>query len=122
MPDLADAARTDRRFLVRAVRHLAGEVGIRQLLDIGTGLPTANNTHEVAQATAPECRIVYVDNAPLIMAYVRALLGSSPQGSTDKFMPICAILNYPSGSRLDSRLQPTGRAYAAGYSKPHHGQ
>lgn len=83
MPDLADAARADREFLVRVVRHLAGEVGIRQFLDIGTGLPTANNTHEVAQAMAPECRIVYVDNDPLIMAYARALLSSSPQGATD---------------------------------------
>lgn len=83
MPDLADAARADRDFLVRVVRHLAGEVGIRQFLDIGTGLPTANNTHDVAQATAPECRIVYVDNDPLIMTYARALLSSTPQGRTD---------------------------------------
>ncbi|MGH3923354.1 MAG: SAM-dependent methyltransferase, partial [Pseudonocardiaceae bacterium] len=68
LPDIADIARADRAFLVRAVRYLAGEAGIRQFLDIGTGLPTANNTHEVAQATARECRIVYVDNDPLIMA------------------------------------------------------
>lgn len=83
MPDLADAARADRGFLVRAVRHLAGEMEIRQFLDIGTGVPTANNTHEIAQATAPECRIVYVDNDPLILAYARALLTSTPQGATD---------------------------------------
>jgi hypothetical protein len=65
MPDLVDSARADRAFLGRAVRYLAGEAGIRQFLDIGTGLPTANNTHEVAQAVAPESRIVYVDNDPI---------------------------------------------------------
>ncbi len=83
MPGLAVGARAVRGFLVRAVRHLAGEVGIRQFLDIGTGLPTANNTHEVAQAVAPECRIVYVDNDPLVLVHARALLTSSPQGVTD---------------------------------------
>lgn len=77
------SARAVRGFLVRAVRHLADEVGIRQFLDIGTGLPTASNTHEVAQMTAPECRIVYVDNDPLIMAHARALLTSTPTGVTD---------------------------------------
>jgi hypothetical protein len=81
-PDLPAAARADRGFLVRAVRYLAGEVGIRQFLDIGTGLPTANNTHQVAQVTVPECRIVYVDNDPLVLAHARALLTSTPQGAT----------------------------------------
>lgn len=81
-PHLRDAARADRGFLVRAVRHLAGEVRIRQFLDVGTGLPTANNTHQVAQATAPTCRIVYVDNDPLVLAHARALLTSTPQGET----------------------------------------
>jgi len=83
LPDIVHAARAQRFFLVRAVRYLAGQAGIRQFLDIGTGLPTANNTHEVAQAVAPECRIVYVDNDPLIMAHARALLTSTPQGATD---------------------------------------
>jgi O-methyltransferase involved in polyketide biosynthesis len=83
LPDIVDAARAQRGFLVRAVRYLAGEAGIRQFLDIGTGLPTAGNTHEVAQASAPECRIVYVDNDPLIMAHARALLTSTPEGATD---------------------------------------
>ncbi len=83
MPGLAVGARAVRAFLVRAVRYLAGEVGIRQFLDIGTGLPTANNTHEVAQAVAPECRIVYVDTAPLVLVHARALLTSSPEGVTD---------------------------------------
>jgi hypothetical protein len=82
-PDLRDAARADRGFLARAVRYLVGEAGIRQLLDIGTGLPTVNNTHQVAQATAPECRIVYVDNDPLVLVHARALLTSTPEGITD---------------------------------------
>lgn len=82
-PDLREAARADRGFLVRAVRQLAGEAGIRQFLDIGTGLPTAGNTHEVAQATAPQCRIVYVDNDPLVLVHARALLTSTPEGATD---------------------------------------
>lgn len=83
LPEIVDAARAQRGFLVRAVRYLVGEAGIRQLLDIGTGLPTANNTHEVAQATVAECRIVYVDNDPLIMVHARALLTSTPEGTTD---------------------------------------
>jgi O-methyltransferase involved in polyketide biosynthesis len=83
MPSLVEAARADRAFLVRAVRYLAGEAGIRQFLDIGTGLPTANNTHEVAQRIAPDCRIVYVDNDPLVLVHARALLTSTPEGATD---------------------------------------
>jgi len=83
MPDIVDDARAVRAFLVRVVRYLVGEAGIRQFLDIGTGLPTANNTHEVAQASDPQCRIVYVDNDPLIMAHARALLTSTPEGHTD---------------------------------------
>lgn len=82
-PNLADAARADRGFLARAVRYLTVEAGIRQFLDIGTGLPTANNTHEVAQAAAPSCRIVYVDNDPLVLVHARALLTSTPEGATD---------------------------------------
>lgn len=82
-PDLLDAARADRGFLVRVVRYLVKEAGIRQLLDIGTGLPTVNNTHQVAQATAPECRIVYVDNDPMVLVHARALLTSSKEGRTD---------------------------------------
>jgi O-methyltransferase involved in polyketide biosynthesis len=82
-PEIGALARAARGFLVRAVRHLAGEAGLRQFLDIGTGLPTANNTHEVAQAVAPESRIVYVDNDPLVLVHARALLTSSPEGATD---------------------------------------
>nr|WP_296074844.1 SAM-dependent methyltransferase [uncultured Actinoplanes sp.] len=76
------AARANRAFLGRAVRHLAADAGIRQFLDIGTGLPTADNTHEVAQRVAPDARIVYVDNDPMVMAHARALLTSTPEGET----------------------------------------
>ncbi|MEU3602374.1 SAM-dependent methyltransferase [Streptomyces sp. NPDC006798] len=81
-PGLVDVARTSRLFLGRAVRHLAAERGIRDFLDIGTGLPTADNTHEVAQRVAPDARIVYVDNDPLVLAHARALLTSTPEGRT----------------------------------------
>lgn len=81
-PELIDAARADRGFLVRAVTHLVRDAGIRQLLDIGTGLPTVNNTHQVAQAIAPDSRIVYVDNDPMVLAHARVLLVSAPEGAT----------------------------------------
>jgi S-adenosyl methyltransferase len=82
-PWIVEIARVSRAFLVRAVSYLAGEAGIRQFLDLGTGLPTADNTHEVAQRTAPESRIVYVDNDPMVLVHARALLTSSPEGATD---------------------------------------
>ena len=82
IPDIAEGARAERAFLTRAVRYLVEEAGIRQFLDIGTGLPTLDNTHEVAQALDPTCRVVYVDNDPLVMAHARALLTSTPQGAT----------------------------------------
>ncbi len=82
-PDIVPIARTSRGFLTRAVTYLAGEAGIRQFLDIGTGLPTQDNTHEVAQRAAPDARIVYVDNDPLVLAHARALLTSSPEGITN---------------------------------------
>jgi len=82
-PGIGAYALADRLFLGRAVRHLADDLGIRQFLDIGTGLPTADNTHEVAQRVAPESRIVYVDNDPLVLAHARALLTSTPEGRTD---------------------------------------
>jgi len=80
-PPILRAVRAQRAFLARAVRFLA-EQGIRQFLDVGTGIPTANNTHEVAQATAPDARVVYVDNDPMVLAHARALLTSTPQGAT----------------------------------------
>jgi hypothetical protein len=82
MPNILAGVRANRAFLRRAVQYLAGEAGIRQFLDIGTGLPTAENTHEVAQAIAPESRIVYVDNDPIVLAHARALLTSTAQGAT----------------------------------------
>lgn len=82
MPELVQSARYNREFLGRAVRFLAGEAGIHQFLDLGTGLPTANNTHEVAQAVAPESRIVYVDNDPMVLVHARALLTSTAAGAT----------------------------------------
>jgi SAM-dependent methyltransferase len=81
-PDAAVGSRANRAFLGRAVRFLAAEAGIRQFLDIGTGIPTASNTHEVAQAVAPESRVVYVDNDPIVLAHARALLVSAPEGRT----------------------------------------
>ncbi|MBC9001820.1 SAM-dependent methyltransferase [Micromonospora aurantiaca] len=81
-PTIRISALENRRFLRRAVRHLAGEAGIRQFLDIGTGIPTADNTHEVAQSTGPRARVVYVDNDPIVLAHARALLTSSPEGAT----------------------------------------
>jgi S-adenosyl methyltransferase len=82
MPEMGLVARAGREFLARAVRYLAAEAGIRQFLDIGTGLPTADNTHEVAQRDAPESRIVYVDNDPIVLTHARALLTSDPRGET----------------------------------------
>ena len=93
-PGIQTSARANRAFLARVVRHLAETEGIRQFLDIGTGLPTANNTHEVAQVVAPDSRIVYVDNDPLVLAHARALLTSSPEGET---------------AYLDADVRDTGR-------------
>ena len=93
-PGIRLSARANRAFLARAVRHLTETAGIRQFLDIGTGLPTANNTHEVAQAAAPDSRIVYVDNDPLVLAHARALLTSSREGAT---------------AYLDADLRDTGK-------------
>ncbi|MDA0565686.1 SAM-dependent methyltransferase [Streptomonospora sp. S1-112] len=81
-PEIVDNALADRAFLVRTVTHLVRDRGVRQFLDVGTGLPTHNNTHEVAQSLAPESRVVYVDNDPLVLAHARALLSGTPQGAT----------------------------------------
>jgi len=82
-PDIAFGARANRAFLGRAVRYLTAEAGIRQFLDIGTGIPTAGNTHHVAQEIAPDSRVVYVDYDPIVLAHARALLTSSEEGATD---------------------------------------
>jgi hypothetical protein len=80
-PGVIDVARQARAFLVRVVKYLAGECGISQFLDIGTGLPTSNNTHEVAQGINPRARIVYVDNDPIVLVHARALLASTKEGA-----------------------------------------
>jgi hypothetical protein len=100
VPNARTGARENRAFLGRAVRFLVAEAGIRQFLDIGAGLPTASNVHEVAQSIAPESRVVYVDNDPIVMAHARALLTSHPAGRTayiqaDLHDP-AAILRHPS--------------------------
>ncbi|SNY64129.1 alpha/beta fold hydrolase [Paractinoplanes atraurantiacus] len=82
LPSIVTLAQEDRKFLRRSVRHLVAGAGIRQILDIGSGLPTANNTHEVAQAEAPETRVVYVDNDPLVLVHAQKLLTSTPEGVT----------------------------------------
>ena len=81
-PDIVPASRANRSFLARSVQVLAADAGIRQFLDIGTGIPAENNTHDVAQAVAPDSRIVYVDNDPFVLVHARALLASHPDGAT----------------------------------------
>ncbi len=98
------AVRENRAFLGRAVRYLVSEAGIRQFLDIGTGLPSANNVHEVAQATAPGCRVVYVDNDPIVLAHARVLLNSHPEGRTAY---IDADLRDPAGILFDPEVSNT---------------
>jgi len=82
-PGIPLSARSNRAFLARTVRFLASEAGTRQFLDVGTGIPSANNTHEVAQSVAPASRVVYVDNDPIVLTHARALLASDPAGATD---------------------------------------
>jgi len=93
-PDIVFSVRANRAFLARTVRYLTAEAGIRQFLDIGTGIPTSNNTHEVAQSVAPGARVVYVDNDPIVLAHARALLTSGPAGLT---------------SYIDADLRNTGK-------------
>ncbi|MFI7598273.1 SAM-dependent methyltransferase [Actinoplanes sp. NPDC049681] len=102
-PQIRTAAIENRRFLQRAVRWLVTEAGIRQFLDIGTGIPTADNTHEVAQHHAPDSRVVYVDNDPIVLTHARALLTSQPLGRTEY---IDADLRHP-GSILDDPVLKT---------------
>ncbi|MFI0419278.1 SAM-dependent methyltransferase [Spongiactinospora sp. 9N601] len=91
-PGIVDMARVSRYYIARVVRYLAHEMGVRQFLDIGTGLPSHDNTHEVAQRVDPRARIVYVDNDPMVLAHAHALLTADPRGSTDY---IEADLNDP---------------------------
>ncbi|GAA1911857.1 SAM-dependent methyltransferase [Streptomyces sodiiphilus] len=82
-PGIVDVARSSRQFLARSIGYLVREEGLRQFLDIGTGLPTEDNTHEIAQRAAPECRVVYIDNDPLVLLHAHALLTSTPEGRTE---------------------------------------
>jgi S-adenosyl methyltransferase len=82
-PDVVHSVRANREFLARSVRYLVAEAGIRQFLDIGTGLPSAGSVHEVAQAIAPECRVVYADNDPIVLVHARALLTCGSPGAID---------------------------------------
>ncbi|MEV4704503.1 SAM-dependent methyltransferase [Actinoplanes sp. NPDC049316] len=109
-PHIRTAAIENRRFLHRAVRWLTAEAGIRQFLDIGTGLPTADNTHEVVQAVAPDARVLYVDNDPIVLTHARALLTSHPHGRTDYIdadlkRPV-TILDAPAFKRTLDLTQP----------------
>jgi hypothetical protein len=103
-PEIALVARVQREFLVRAVSYLAGAAGIRQFLDIGTGLPTADNTHQVAQRVAPASRVVYVDNDPVVLVHARALLTSNPEGVTayvESDLQDCARILTAAAETLD---------------------
>jgi hypothetical protein len=104
VPIMRTMARANRAFLGRAVRYLAGAVGIRQFLDIGTGIPTAGNTHEVAQAVAPDARVLYVDNDPIVLAHARALMTSHVAGETAF---ISADLRQPEAILGDPTLAAT---------------
>ena len=97
IPDMRAMAAANRAFLSRAVRYLVGEAGVRQFLDLGTGIPTSPNVHEIAQAAAPDTRVVYVDNDPIVLAHARALLTTQDAGETAFIM---ADLRQP-GSILD---------------------
>jgi hypothetical protein len=107
-PNLVYSVRANRAFLARAVRFLAAEAGIGQFLDIGTGIPTANNTHQVAQRAARDSRIVYVDNDPVVLSHAKALLKSTPEGA-------CAYLD---GDLRDPDTILAGAADTLDFSKP----
>jgi trans-aconitate methyltransferase len=104
VPSMRTMARANRAFLGRAVRYLAGEAKVRQFLDIGTGIPTAGNTHEVAQEVAPDSRVLYVDNDPIVLAHARALMTSHIAGETAF---IAADLHQPEAILGDSTLTAT---------------
>jgi hypothetical protein len=108
LPTMPLLARLARRQQIDTVRLLAGRYGIRQFLDIGTGLPTADNTHEIAQRSAPEARIVYVDNDPVVISHARALLTSSPEGTTD----------YLQADLRDTAAVLTGAARTLDFGQP----
>ena len=107
-PQVVTGARANRAFLTRVVRYLAGECGVRQFLDIGTGLPAPDSTHQVAQTIAPVGRVVYADNDPLVLVHARALLTSGPQGSCD----------YVEADLRDTPAVLTGAARTLDFARP----
>ncbi|TDC22469.1 SAM-dependent methyltransferase [Streptomyces sp. 8K308] len=110
-PGVRDAAQANRAFMQRAIRHLIEEEGLRQFLDIGTGIPTEPNLHQVAQEAAPECRIVYVDKDPLVLAHAESLMRSTPQGRT-------TYLHADLITDLDNILESPQLAETIDLSKP----
>ncbi|SBV25408.1 S-adenosyl methyltransferase [Micromonospora krabiensis] len=104
IPTLRTMAKENRRFVHRVARYLVGEAGIRQFVDVGTGIPTRPNLHEVAQSVAPETRVVYVDNDPIVLAHARALMMSTPEGRSEY---IHADLREPEKILVDARLTET---------------
>ena len=110
IPTLREMAAANRAFMGRAVRYLVKEAGIRQILDLGTGIPTSPNVHEIAQASAPETRVVYVDNDPIVLAHARALLTSQDAGETAFIMADLrqpkSILDHPSLTETLDLNQP----------------
>ena len=107
-------ARHNRDFLRRAVGTLVEKEGVRQFLDIGAGLPTQNNVHQIAQAIAPESRVVYVDNDPIVLTHARALLTSGPEGRTDTSTRTCARWTASSNGPPGSGLRPARGPVSAG--------
>ncbi|HEU4541442.1 MAG TPA: SAM-dependent methyltransferase [Jiangellaceae bacterium] len=111
IPSLPTMARENRKFLGRAVEYLVSEAGVRQFLDIGTGIPTAGNVHEVAQKIAPDSRVLYVDHDPIVLAHARALMTSTPEGRTDFIMADIrepeAILSAPELAKTLDMQEPT---------------
>jgi SAM-dependent methyltransferase len=112
VPTIRTQVRAQRAFLGRTVRYLTAEAGIRQFLDIGTGIPTAGNVHEVAQSIAPESRVLYVDNDPMVLAHSRALIPSTPQGRVEFILADLrspeAILGDPALAETLDLTQPVG--------------
>jgi hypothetical protein len=113
-PEVPLMARENRKFLGRAVRYLAGEAGIRQFLDLGTGLPTKGNVHQVAQAIAPDARVVYVDNDPMVLAHARALkTGDGTAVIHADLRDPDAILSHPETRRLIDFTEPVAVLFIA---------
>jgi hypothetical protein len=112
VPNMRAMARANRDFLAKAVTHLVTQGGIRQFLDVGTGIPTAGNTYEVAQALAPESRVLYVDNDPIVLAHARAMISSHPAGRTSFVLGDLRrpqdILAHPAFAQILDRDQPIG--------------